>query len=107
MGCIQKVNLKIYKVELQQNYSYETMYEEHFETLEKAKRYAMGKGFYRAQREYPNILMYSPFAGKVMLEVGNFLLDITKDWIKSDKYDDDVTWSLDADYAYIREIKVL
>ena len=97
----------IYKLEMCENYSYEVNYELHFETFEKAKKYAMEKGFYRVGREGESTLMETPLAGKVFLEVGNFLLDINKTFLVSEKYDDESLWSLDADYAYIREIKAL
>lgn len=97
--------MTIYRVD-EGNYGSEYSEETYFSTMEKAINYARSKGYYQKKYGDPCWLT-SPFTRKTMLKHGNFLIDVTESWIKSERYLDEECLELDFDYASIVEIKVL
>lgn len=102
--------MKIYRVK-EQNYG--TTYgvedygvEIYFSTFEKARHYCYSKGLYQKQCNDPYWLS-SPLARRSMVEHGNFLIDVTGTWLKSEKYRYTEIWRLESDYMLIEEIEVL
>lgn len=96
--------MTIYEVEHGDYGSYEAGYTIYFDSKQKAVDYCKSKGFYRK-----DVLgcLDSPFAWKIMLEVGDFLLDVTDKWMSGEgEYNDDDLWHLDCDFMSIREVTV-
>ena len=96
--------MNIYEIEHGDYGSYEAGYTIYFDSKQKAVGYCKSKGFYR--KDVIGFLN-SPFVGKIMLEVGDFLLDVTdKLVIGEGEYSDDDLWHLDCDFMSIREVTV-
>ena len=70
--------MKIYEVEYGDYGSYEAGYTIYFDSKQKAVDYCKSKGFYG--KDVPGYFK-SPFVGKMMLKVGDLLLDVTDKWI--------------------------
>ena len=100
----------VYKVEESFYGSYESGYGPYFDSYAKAKQYARERGFteeYRDNECDVHTVMRSPFYRKQMLVCGNFLLDVTDGWLRSERYYDEQMWSLCCDYISILKLEVL
>ena len=96
--------MTIYEVEHGEYVSYEVGYTIYFDSKQKAVDYCKSKGFYG--KDVPGYLK-SPFVGKIMLEVCDFLLDVTDKWMSGEgEYNNEDLWYLECDFMIIREVTV-
>jgi hypothetical protein len=96
--------MKIYEVEQSDCGSYEAGYTIYFDSKQKAVDYCKSKGFYG--KDVPGYFK-SPFVGKMMLKVGDLLLDVTDKWMSGEgEYIDEDLWHLECDFMIVREVTV-
>lgn len=98
----------IYKLTEGHYGSYEDGPQTYFKELDCAILRSKSMGFCRGRTDEEGwVIMEHPFHRKRMLICGNFLLDVTKAWLRSDRYHDDDIWSPSCDFVMIQRIKVL
>jgi hypothetical protein len=94
--------MKVYLVNYCDFGSDDRGYGEYYDSMEKAIRIVKQNGFYR----YEDGIYETPFRGRMMLSVGDFLLDVTLKWLCGGDYDDDDIWQPTCDFMTITEINV-
>lgn len=94
--------MTIYLVNYYEYGSYEDGCGRYFTSMEKALHHCRENGFYRKDGE----MLTSPFSGKTMLKVGDFLIDVTKKWMNDESFNDEDIWQIMCDFMTISEVTV-